>query len=74
MLALHLPEDIERRLETLAKATGRTKSYYACEAILAHLDELEETCAVEAEYLRFRASGEKTIPLEEVERRLGLEH
>ena len=29
MLALRLPEDIERRLEALAKRTGRSKSFYA---------------------------------------------
>ena len=37
MLALRLPEDIESRLDKLAKATGRTKSFYAREAILEHL-------------------------------------
>lgn len=37
MLALRLPPDIEERLSALAKATGRTKSYYAREAILEHL-------------------------------------
>jgi RHH-type rel operon transcriptional repressor/antitoxin RelB len=41
MLVLR-PEDIERRLEALARKTGRTKSYYAREAILRHLDDLED--------------------------------
>lgn len=72
MLALRLPEDIEARLTTLAKATGRTKSYYAKEAILTHLEDLEDAYMAEAAYLRFRQSGEEGIPLEEVERRLGL--
>jgi len=36
MLALRLPPDIEKRLDALAKKTGRTKSYYAREAILRH--------------------------------------
>ena len=35
MLAVRLPEELEQRLEALAKATGRTKSYYAREAISA---------------------------------------
>ena len=34
MLALRLPPEIEKRLATLAKKTGRTKSFYAREAIL----------------------------------------
>ena len=29
MLALRLPEDLEARLDALAKKTGRTKSFYA---------------------------------------------
>ena len=42
LLAIPLPEDIERRLEVLAEATGRTKTFYATEAILEYLDDLEE--------------------------------
>ena len=72
MLALRLPEEIENRLATLAKATGRTKTYYAREAILTHLEDLEDAYLAEAAYLRFKQSGEKGVPLEEVERRLGL--
>ncbi|MHB1378962.1 MAG: type II toxin-antitoxin system RelB family antitoxin, partial [Desulfurivibrionaceae bacterium] len=41
MLALRLPEEIERRLAALAKRSGRSKSFYAREAILEHLDDLE---------------------------------
>jgi RHH-type rel operon transcriptional repressor/antitoxin RelB len=43
MLALRLPNEIETRLDALAKATGRTKTYYAREAILTHLEDLEDT-------------------------------
>ena len=43
MLAIRLPAKIERRLERLAKRTGRTKTYYAREALVLHLDELEDT-------------------------------
>ena len=42
MLAIRLPNEIEMRLEALAKATGRTKTYYAREAILEHLEDLED--------------------------------
>ncbi|RDJ93257.1 TraY domain-containing protein, partial [Lacticaseibacillus rhamnosus] len=37
MLAIRLPETIEKRLEKLAKKTGRTKTFYAREAIVIHL-------------------------------------
>lgn len=35
MLAIRLPEEIEERLDKLAKRTGRSKTFYAREAILA---------------------------------------
>ena len=37
MLAIRLPADIEKRLDRLAKRSGRTKTYYAREAILLSL-------------------------------------
>lgn len=42
MLAIRLPPEIEERLARLASRTGRTKTYYAREAILRHLDDLED--------------------------------
>ena len=68
MLALRLPPEIEKRLECLAKKTGRTKSYYARQAVIEFLDDQED-------YLIALSRLEKErpgIPLEEVERRLGL--
>lgn len=42
MLTIRLPEEIEKRLADLAAKTGRTKTFYAKEAILEHLDEIED--------------------------------
>ena len=42
MLAIRLPEDIENRLNALASKTGRTKTFYAKEAILQHLEDMED--------------------------------
>jgi RHH-type transcriptional regulator, rel operon repressor / antitoxin RelB len=42
MLALRLSPEIEERLEALAKKTGRTKSYYAREAIMEKIEDLED--------------------------------
>ena len=42
MLALRLPPQIEKRLDNLAKKTGRTKSFYAREAILRHIEDIED--------------------------------
>ena len=41
MLALRLSK-IEKRLDALAKKTGRTKSFYAREAILRQIEDLED--------------------------------
>lgn len=42
MLAIRLTPEIEERLERLAKKTGRSKTFYAREAILQHLEDLED--------------------------------
>ena len=42
MLALRLPPEMEERLEALAQKTGRTKSYYAREAILEKIEDMED--------------------------------
>lgn len=68
MLAIRLPELIEKRLNVLAQETGRTKSTLAREAILEYIDDLEDYYLAEARARMNRNS----IPLEEVERELGL--
>jgi RHH-type rel operon transcriptional repressor/antitoxin RelB len=72
MLAIRLPSDIEDRLDALAKATGRTKTYYAREAILEHLEDLEDTYLAEQTLERLRSGDEATRSLDDVERELGL--
>ncbi len=42
MLAIRLNEETEQRLTRLAKRTGRTKTFYAREAILEHLEDMED--------------------------------
>lgn len=73
MLAIRLPADVENRLETLARATGRTKTFYAREAILEHLSDLEDLYLAEQRLIDIRAGKTKTIPLEDVMKRHGME-
>jgi RHH-type rel operon transcriptional repressor/antitoxin RelB len=63
MLALRLPQQIEKRLAELARKTGRTKSFLAREAILTYLDEIEDA------YLAKRRLklGRPRVSLEELE-------
>lgn len=73
MLAIRLPQAIEKRLEKLARRTGRTKSFYVREAILEHLDDLEDMYLAEQALERIRAGDERTVPLEDSMKRHGLE-
>lgn len=72
MLAIRLSEELESRLERLAKRTGRTKTFYAREAIEQHLEDLEDLYLAERVAKRIRSGKEQTSSLEEVEARLGL--
>ncbi len=69
MIAVRLPPEVEKRLKKLARKTGRTRTFYVREAILQHLDDLEDY------YLAVQRIEENLpgVPLQEVERRLGLE-
>ena len=68
MLAIRLDIETEARLNRLAKKTGRTKTFYAREAIIEHLSDLEDI------YLATERLGRpvKTYSAKEVKRELGL--
>lgn len=71
MIAVRLPAMVEKRLDRLAKRTGRTKSFYIREALLSHLDDLEDIYIAEKRLEDLRAGRSDTIPLEEVMREHG---
>jgi RHH-type rel operon transcriptional repressor/antitoxin RelB len=73
MLAIRLPEDLEKRLDTLAKRTGRTKTFYARQAIEQHLDDLEDLYLAEQRLTEIRAGRTQTIALEDILKRYGME-
>jgi len=72
MLAIRLPKEIELRLDNLSKATGRTKTFYAREAILAYLEDMEDLYLADKSMKALKSGKVKTIPLDQVERNLGL--
>jgi RHH-type rel operon transcriptional repressor/antitoxin RelB len=68
MIAVRLPESLEKKLDQLAARTNRTKSYYLRKA-------LEEYMEDEADYLLAIERIQKDNPrisLDEMEKRLGL--
>jgi RHH-type transcriptional regulator, rel operon repressor / antitoxin RelB len=73
MLAIRLPQSIEKRLEKLARRTGRTKTFYVREAILEHLEDLEDMYLAEAALERIRSGEEQTVPLKDALKRHGLQ-
>ena len=73
MLAIRIPKEIEERLEQLAQKTGRTKTFYAREAILEHIEDLEDYYLAAEVLARVRKGKEKTVPIETLIKRYGLE-
>lgn len=69
MLAIRLPKEIEERLDLLAKKTGRTKTFYAREAILEYLDDLEDAYIAEKRYADIQSGKVQTIPFAEMKHR-----
>lgn len=72
MLSLRLPEELEDRLERLAKTTGRTKTYYAREAIEAYIQDLEDVYRAEKAYGDYLSGKVKSKPISELAAEYGL--
>ena len=68
-ISIRLDHDTEARLERLAKKTGRSKTYYIREAILDHIDDLEDI------YLSLKRleKPSKSWKQEELEKNIDLE-
>jgi len=72
MIAVRLPEDIETRLDELAAKTGRTKTYYVREAIIEHLEDLEDIYLAEKTLTEIRSGKQKTFALETIAAEYGI--
>ena len=71
--SVRLPDEIEQRLDFLAKHTGRTKAYYIRELISSHIDELEDYYLAAGVLERVRKGKERTFTAEKLRRDLGLD-
>ncbi|CAK06579.1 TraY domain-containing protein [Rhizobium johnstonii] len=74
MLVLQLPADIEARLIELSRRTGRSKCFYVRQAILAHLDDVEDIYLAERRLEELRRDEGDTVPLAELTARYGLDN
>ena len=72
--SIRLPHEIEDRLENLSVKTGRSKSFYVREAILDHLDDVEDTFLAEKRLERINSGRTQTVPLQEVMKRYEMDN
>jgi RHH-type rel operon transcriptional repressor/antitoxin RelB len=64
---VRLDEDVAQRLEALALKTGRTKTFYATEAIQEFLDDREDYFLAKDSLQAFRDSGEESLGIDELD-------
>jgi RHH-type rel operon transcriptional repressor/antitoxin RelB len=71
-ISLRLSPEDEERLGALAAKTGRSKTFYAREAIHEHLDDLEERYWADRVIRDWETSGKESRPAEELWAELGI--
>ncbi len=71
MLAVRLPKGMEKRLDNLAKKTGRTKSFYVRQALEENFDDMEDAKLADKVYEAIQA-GEPVFSHDEVKNLLGM--
>ena len=69
MLIVNLPAELERRLEAVSRAVGRSRHDIAIEAIVEEVGDIEDALIV---HERIKAGGTESYTLEEVRERLGI--
>jgi RHH-type transcriptional regulator, rel operon repressor / antitoxin RelB len=64
---VRVDEDVARRLEELAQKTGRTKTFYATEAIHEFLDDREDYFLAKDSLQAFIDSGEESLEIDDLD-------
>ena len=70
MISIRLPEEMETRINNLAKSTQRPKSFFIKEALANYLDDMEDYYDV---LKRQNDENRNLISLEELENALGIQ-
>ena len=70
MISIRLPEEMETRINNLAKSTQRSKSFFIKEALTNYLDDMEDYYDV---LKRQNDENRNLISLEELENALGVQ-
>jgi len=70
--SIQLSGELETRLEQLAKLTGHSKVFHIQEALLKHLDDIEDLYLAERELEEIRAGRSQTTSLAEMMKHYGM--
>ncbi len=71
--SIRLDDDLDARLERIARLTGRSKSFYVKQALEAQIQDLEDLYLARRISKRVADGRERLIPLLELERELGVD-
>lgn len=72
VVSIRLDDALERRLDELARRTGRSRSFYVKQAIEAHLADLEDSYWADEVVRQWDASGRPSRPLSDLKAELDL--
>ena len=70
--SIRLDDELDARLERIARLTGRSKSFYVKQALAAQIQDLEDLYLARKVAKRVTDGRERLIPLDELERELGV--
>jgi RHH-type rel operon transcriptional repressor/antitoxin RelB len=70
--SIRLTDELDARLERLARLTGRSKSFYVKHALEEQIEDLEDLYLARKVAKRVAEGRERLIPLEDLERELGV--
>lgn len=73
LIGIRIPKSVKDRLDVLARKTGRTRTFYIRQALLEHLDDLEDRYMAQEVLSRVKKGEEELYSLDDVERDLGLD-
>jgi RHH-type rel operon transcriptional repressor/antitoxin RelB len=71
VLSVTLPEKIEERLERLAQRAGKTKAYYVRQAVIEHIEDLEDIEIADKRLENLQTGKTRTVPLSRLLRKYG---
>ena len=72
-LSFRLPDEVADRLQKLANRTGPTKTFYLTEAISEYLDDVEELEILEQRLEELQSGKVKSLTLDELIAKHGVE-